>query len=209
MMKNINFLSFRESFVKFGCISINQIMMLYPNFDTNNLTRWTKQRLLLRLRRGWYAFPEQLKVPDFAEYVANRIYRPSYISLHTALSFYGVIPEAVTDVTSVTTLKTASFTNEFGKYSYRTVQPKLFFGFDMKPMSDGRTVQIATPEKAMLDLLYLYPIYNSEEDMLELRLDEAFMEDEFDRAKADAYLKNIGNKALNDRTQTLYKAYGL
>ncbi len=65
--------------------------------------------MLVKLRQGWYAFPELLQRPDFSRYVACRIYRPSYISLHTALSMYGMIPEAVTSITSISTLKTARF----------------------------------------------------------------------------------------------------
>jgi hypothetical protein len=52
--------------------------------------------------------------------------------LHTALAFYGIIPEAVVQVTSVTSLKTASFRNEFGEYSYKNVKENLMFGYELK-----------------------------------------------------------------------------
>ena len=89
-------------------------------------------------------------------YFANRMYRPSYVSLHTALAFYEMIPEAVVQTTNVTTLKTADFQNDLGEFSYKSVREDLMFGYDIKPIADGRTVQLATPEKALLDLLYLY-----------------------------------------------------
>jgi predicted transcriptional regulator of viral defense system len=94
--------------------------------DKNNLSRWVKEGKLVRLRNGFYSFPEYLNESGSQMYIANRIYRPSYISLQTALSFYGIIPEAVTNVTSVTTLKTAEFENRFGTFSYKTIQPRLF-----------------------------------------------------------------------------------
>lgn len=111
----------------------------------------------MKLRNGWYAFHECLSLPDFQQYIANRIYRPSYISLHTALSHYGMIPEEVMKTTSVTTLKTAEFKNAFGVYAYQMVKRELMFGYQPKPMADGRSILFATPEKALLDLLYLYP----------------------------------------------------
>ena len=44
--------------------------------------------------------------------------------------------------------------------------------YDLKPIADGRTLQLAKPEKTLLDLLYLYFFYNTTEDLEELRLDE-------------------------------------
>ena len=60
-----------------------------------------KKGLLVRLRQGYYTFSEYLASSDHVYFFANRIYKPSYISLHTALSFYGIIPEAVGSITSV------------------------------------------------------------------------------------------------------------
>lgn len=108
-------------------------------------------------------------------YVANQIYRPSYISLHTALSFYGLIPESVVQITSVTSLKTATFTNSMGEYSYKSMKEGLMFGYQLKPITDNLTIRFATPEKAILDLLYLYPFYNSVQELEELRLDEDYL----------------------------------
>src|SRR5690606_23633208 len=137
-----------------------------------------KKGYLIRLRRGFFTFAEYRSKPDYALYFANRIYAPSYVSLHTALAFYGMIPEAVVQFTSVTSLKTAGFKNAFGEYAYHSVKSELMFGYELKPLQDKRTVQLASPEKALLDLLYLYPFYNTEEEMIHLRLDEDFLEDE-------------------------------
>lgn len=209
METRANYILFRERFIRYGCFNVNHILCWNPEFDRNSLTRWVRKGYLVRLRQGWYAFRECLRQPDMARYIANRIYSPSYISLETALSFYGMIPEAVTDITSVTTLKTSSFMNEFGRYSYRNIKTSLFFGFDLKPMTDSRTVQMATPEKALIDLMYLTPQYNGEGDMMNLRLDEAFMCEDFNKELSDSYIDKVGSKALKNRMETLYKAYGL
>jgi hypothetical protein len=93
-----------------------------------------------------------------------------------------MIPEAVVQITSVTSLKTASFINSITDYSYKSVKENLMFGYELKPMADNRTIQFATPEKALLDLLYLYPFYNSEQELDELRLDEDYLNDDLNTA---------------------------
>lgn len=203
----MNYLDFRNQMFDSGCFSINQVYAWKPDFDRNNFVRWTQKGLLIRLRQGYYTFPEYKTKPDFTLYFAGRIYRPSYVSLHTALSFYGIIPEAVVQITSVTSLKTANFTNEFGEYSYKSVREDLMFGYDLKPIADGRTLQLAQPEKALLDLLYLYPFYNSQQELEDLRLDEDFMQDEFDRNRMEAYLLQFKNKALEARAELLINTY--
>ena len=158
----MDYIEFKSVFLDKVCFSSHQIHSKYPEFNTNNLTRWIKKGLLVKLRNGHYAFPEYLEEPASPFYIANRIYRPSYISLHSALAFYGLIPEAVVQVTSVSPLKTVEFKNRFGIFSYKSVQPALIFGYDQKPFLKSITMLMAQPEKALLDLLYLYPFYNSE-----------------------------------------------
>ena len=205
----MDFLTFRGRMFPMGCFNINQVLLWEKDFDRNNLTRWCRKGLLVKLRNEYYAFPEFRQVPDASRYVANRIYTPSYISLHSALAFYGMIPEEVVQITSVTTLKTAMFDNSFGTFHYQNVKTPLYFGYEIKTMQNGRGLLFATPEKALLDLLYLNPFYKTEQDMEELRLDEDFMQSEFNRERLDAYLPRIGSKALNQRVSLLSKVYGI
>lgn len=213
----VGYIEFHEKLQSEGCFSIHQARLLFPTFDRNSLTRWTKRGLLIKLRQEWYAFPETLQRPDFARYVANRIYRPSYISLHTALSIYGMIPEAVTDITSVSTLKTASFSNTFGNYTYQNVKPEMFFGYKQLILPEGNATirpvrlawHIAHPEKALLDLLYLYPFYDNEMELTELRLDDDFMANELDLNRLQEYQAKINNKSLDRRVRLLLKIHGL
>ena len=205
----MDFLTFKERMYPMGCFHINQALLWEKDFDRNNLTRWCRKGLLVKLRNQYYAFPEYRQVPDFARYVANRIYAPSYISLHSALSFYGMIPEEVVQQTSVTTLKTAKFENDFGTFHYQSVKSSLYFGYEIKSMQNGRALMFATPEKALLDLLYLNPFYKTKQDMEELRLDEDYMQSDFNTERMADYLSQIGNKALEQRVRRLLKVYGL
>ena len=205
----MDYLTFRERMYPMGCFHINQVLLWEKDFDRNNLTRWCRKGRLVKLRNQYYAFPECLSLPDFVRYVANRIYSPSYISLHSALSFYGMIPEEVVQVTSVTTLKTARFQNDFGTFHYQNVKTPLYFGYEIKTPPSGRGLLVATPEKALLDLLYLNPYYKTEQDMEELRLDDDYMQNEFNRGRFSGYLAQFGNSALDQRVRRLIKVYGI
>ena len=205
----MTFLEFRKQLFDLACFNIYQVYAWQPDFDRNNLTRWVKKGYLIRLRQGYFAFSEYKNKPDYSIYFANRIYAPSYISLHTALSFYGMIPEAVVQITSVTSLKTESFTNNFGEYSYKNVKENLMFGYELKPMADNRTIQFASPEKALLELLYLYPFYDSEQELKELRLDENFLQDDLNKDLLMDYCAKFQSKALDRRVKLFFKTYGL
>ena len=212
-----SFLEFKSELLPLGCFSVHQARVFFPSFDRNNLSRWSQRGLLVKLRQGWYSFPELLQRCGFSRYVACRIYRPSYVSLHTALSIYGMIPEAVTKITSVTTLKTTNYENKFGQYSYQSVKPDIFFGY--KPVllapntavvnSPQQTWLLALPEKALLDLLYLYPFYDTEEELEQLRLDDYYMTEELNLDRLAEYQQRIGNKALDCRVEKLLKVYKL
>jgi len=205
----MNYLDFKNKMFDIACFNINQIYAWQPHFDKNNLTRWLKKGLLIRLKQGYYTFPEYENKPGFSYYFANRIYKPSYISLHTALSFYGIIPESVVQITSVTSLKTAVFKNDFGEYSYKSVKNNLMFGYDLKQHSNNTVLKFAKPEKALLDLLYLYPFYNTIQEMKDLRFDEDFMYDDLDTELIKKYTEKFNNKTLAKRVKLLFEAYGL
>ena len=205
----MNYLEFKNRMFDLACFNTHQVYAWNPDFDRNNFVRWVKKGLLIRLRQGFYTFPDYKNKPDFTLFFANRIYRPSYISLHTALAFYGIIPEAVVQITSVTSLKTASFQNELGEFEYKSIREELMFGYDFKTIANGQSIKLARPEKALLDLLYLYPFYNSEKEMEELRLDEDFLQDELDLQRLEDYLSGFKNKALQKRVRLLKSTYSL
>ena len=199
----MNFQEFRNKWFELGCISSDQIYAWRPDFDKNNISNWSKKGLILKLRNGFYIFPEYKTKSGFAFFAANRIYRPSYISLHSALAFYGMIPESVVQITSVTSRNTATFSNAVGEFSYKTVKPELMFGYDVKPMAEGHSFLLAKPEKALIDLLYLYSFYNTKSEIEELRLDLDFIHDELNIDLLLEYLRQIDCKALDNRVKLI------
>ena len=209
--KRISLNQFRKTFLPMGCFSGEQVRLWKPDFNRDNFARWVASGDILRLRRNLYTLPEFLQIPDSALYFANQIYQPSYVSLHTALHIHGVIPEEVVQFISVSTLKTASFSNAFGSYTYHHISVKYMFGYELKKM-EGQiplVIKIASPEKAIIDLLHLYPEYNTAEDLLNLRLDEDYMESELNLKKMRDYVNQIQSPALTKRVNLLWEAYGL
>ena len=97
------------------------------------------------------------------------------------MTFYGIMPEAVVQIISVSSLKTASFSNGIKKYSYHSVNGNRMFGYELKPMANNRTIQFTKSEKALLDLLYLYPFYDNKQELEELRLDEDYLNDDLNK----------------------------
>ncbi len=199
----------REYFYEQACFTINQVYAVFPHFDRNNLSRWIKKERLIRLRNGFFMFPEYSNVPGIQMYVANFIYRPSYVSLHSSLAFYGLIPEAVIKTVSVSSLKTAEFSNSLGQFAYRTVKASLMFGYDPFKMDTGHTYYLAKAEKALLDLFYLFPEYDHFEAMEAMRFNVDILHNEIDFQLMEKFLGRINSKALNVRYKTFLKAYEL
>ena len=130
----MNYVTLRERFHAFACFSNEQVMAAFPRFDRGNYSTWLKKGYIKRLRRSWYAFADVADTPGIGDYFACRMYSPSYLSCEYVMARAGLIPESVVQFTSVTSLKTASFKNDFGEFSYRSVKPELMFGVA------GRTV---------------------------------------------------------------------
>ncbi|OFY66045.1 MAG: hypothetical protein A3H98_11620 [Bacteroidetes bacterium RIFCSPLOWO2_02_FULL_36_8] len=202
------FQDFRKTFYESGCFSIHQLLAWKPEFDNSTLTRWCHRGYIIKLRNGYYTFPEYLNVAGFSHFIANRIYKPSYVSIHHALSIYGLIPETVINITSVTSLKTATFTNKFGTFSYRTVKPDLLFGYTENPFMGG-AIYIASLEKAILDLLYLYPFYNTKEELINLRFDENVLEKVLNTNYLYQYLEIYKSPVLEKKVKLLLTTYSL
>jgi len=165
------------------------------------LSRWQKEGLLERIKRGLYVFADRKQYLT-AEEVSALLYEPSYLSLESALSIYGLIPEGVPMQTAVTTRATRSFSNLFGNFSYRSVKPELFFGYRVKETRYAKFL-LAEPEKALLDYFYLIrSAVDSEEDIEELRINCGVFLETIDGKKLRRYLKQFNSKKL-ERTAGL------
>jgi len=112
---------------------------------------------IIRVKKGLYVFGDEYRRKPYSrEILANLIYGPSYISVDYALQHYGLIPERVEAVTSVTTGRSRKFSTPVGLFTYRMIPLDAFqVGMDRVEISDGRGFLMATPDKAIADKLYV------------------------------------------------------
>jgi predicted transcriptional regulator of viral defense system len=129
-----------------------------PRQAQRQVADWARSGRVVPLRRGLYALSHPYARTSLHPFVvANRLASPSYVSLHMALSYYSLIPEHVVAVTSVTTGRPGRFNNPFGAFTFQHVQTDFFFGFAYRAVTQTQWAFVATPEKALLDLVYLWP----------------------------------------------------
>ncbi|MCC6551802.1 MAG: hypothetical protein IT372_02115 [Polyangiaceae bacterium] len=135
------------------------------------LSRWTRAGRVIQLRKGVYALAAPFrKAVAHPFLVANRLVAPSYVSLESALSHYGLIPELVPVTTSVTTGRTGRFTTALGVHAFHHIKQDLFWGYALTDLADGQRAFVATPEKALLDLVHQRSGADAPEYLGELRL---------------------------------------
>ena len=110
---------------------------------------------LIPIKRGLYVLnPKRTGRPLSLPLIANILYGPSYVSLDFALSYYGLIPEAVYEVTSVTTGRAKTYDTPVGRFSYEHASLKSYpLGIASVANESGHFFLMATPEKALCDKL--------------------------------------------------------
>jgi predicted transcriptional regulator of viral defense system len=162
---------------------------------------WIKRGYLTRVEKGLYVLTNRKDEID-PMVLASKIYRPSYLSTEFALNYYGIIPDIPGTYTSVTSRKTISYNNEFGNYFYQKIKKDFFTGYVGKEIN-GISFNLATPEKAILDYIYLNKnkIVASDDYWRELRIDEDFV---FDKKNIKRYLKLINNNKVDSLVDSLF-----
>jgi predicted transcriptional regulator of viral defense system len=200
----MNFEAFRSTFQSYPVISRVEIDKLYPGFNLKNLVYWQEKQYLQKIRNSWYRLKEAPLDSNTLFFISNHIYQPSYISLETAMSHYGFIPEGVFKVTAVSTLKTNSFQTVVGNFGYQNIKPSLYFGYLMVPFGNFY-FKIAAPEKTILDFLYLHPEMADESHFYELRLNLQEIKRSVDLNTLSQYNQAFHSKTLTRRVELFLK----
>ncbi|WEK33599.1 MAG: hypothetical protein P0Y53_13995 [Candidatus Pseudobacter hemicellulosilyticus] len=112
-----------------------------------------KQGALIGIKKGLYiAGPEITSQRPHPFLLASHITGPSYVSMESALSYYGMIPEKVYEITSVTVKSSRRFPTAAGLFSYtRLPLPYYSYGIRSVEAAGGQYFLIASPEKALFD----------------------------------------------------------
>lgn len=149
--------------IPFEAYVLRNILSRYQSPE-KKILQLVRDGYIIRIKQGLYVVsPEVSGKLISRELIANHIYGPSYVSAHYALRHYGLIPEWVTEVTSVTTRHTRRFETPEGFFSYRQVNSEYFpVGIKMAQDDDQVTYLIATPEKALCDMIMIEPHIQSQ-----------------------------------------------
>ncbi len=152
------------------------------------LSFWIRKGRIGKIKRSLYYFTSE-KEKISGEEVSFLLYGPSYISLESALSHYGFIPDLVQVETAVTAKTTRTFSNDFGRFIYRHIKKDLFFGY-VSIETENAKYLLAEPEKAILDYFYLnLGQINNQTDLDELRINYTEVKKRINPAKIKRYLK--------------------
>jgi predicted transcriptional regulator of viral defense system len=117
------------------------------------LSRLIKGGQLVRLKKGLWAFPNKIEAIQLPQYLVAPL--PAYLSLQTALYFHGMIDQIPEVVYAVSLARTQQFKTPLGAVSIHHLSLDFFFGYELHEKSG---VFLATPEKALVDILYLSPV---------------------------------------------------
>lgn len=148
----MNILRFAET-PYIGSHQLKPLLNEYTNPD-DLISRLVKKGDLIRLKNGFFLIRDKIEnVPVPYEQIANLLYGPSYLSFEWALSYYGMIPEGVYVITSASAKQSKTFHTSIGTFDYTFLNHRRYsIGIDQKENALGRFL-IATPEKALVDLI--------------------------------------------------------
>jgi len=193
----MRFLEFREALKYFPIFSYPDMLKVDPSFDRRRLVEWQGKGYITKIRNGYYFFAEQEISENFLMLASNRIYKPSYLSFESALSYYNLIPEAVYLFTGVTTRKTQLFETPIGNFNYSRIKRELFFGYKILQISTFN-IKIAEVEKAILDFFYINKI-EDQRTMEGLRFNVLVAKELIDKDRLNSNLSVFNSQTLEKR----------
>lgn len=183
-------------FVQTAYIEAQNLLPLLSDYTNPHdfLSRMCQKGELIRLKNGFFVISEKIKQsPIPYEQIANLLYGPSYISFEWALSYYGMIPEGVYVVTSTSATTSKSYNTPLGTFEYAFLSHSRYaVGIDQQENSAGKFL-IATPEKALADLVHRKSKHLAGKDLLTDLLEAR-------RIDVDN-LKNLDKKHLSEITE--------
>jgi len=192
----MDFYDFEEKVKNYPVFTASEVKNIF--FGQKNITKqiafWLKKGYLEKIRDGLYIL-SKFKDETNPMLLAGKIYEPSYLSLEFALNYYGIIPDIPGTYTSVTSRTTKYFKNRFGNFTYQKIKPDFFSGYETRN-EKNISFNIATPEKALVDYLYLNKnkIVADFNFWKEMRIDEDF---KFKKKKLELYGRLLNDKKVN------------
>ena len=144
----------------FGYFTSRDAAVLFPGSEDRRyalVKRAIANSEIIHIRRGLYCLASKYRKKVNLYALAQHVYGPSYISLESALGWYGWIPEAVYILTSVSLGKSKEFKTPLGVFSYTRVPQKvLYAGVERQRDEAGDVFLMANPIKALADYVYIH-----------------------------------------------------
>jgi len=200
----MKFFEFEKRMVGNPVFTSNELKTIF--FDQQNIlvqvAFWVKKGYVKKVGKGLYLLAIEENNLDPVT-LAGKIYSPSYLSLEFVLNYYGIIPDTPGTFTSVSTKKTMFFQNQFGNFSYQKIKNNLFTGY--QSIAKGKSsINLATPEKALMDFLYLNKSRLIPESNFwkEMRVDEEFR---FNKRIIDHLKKLFNDRKISALIDSLLK----
>ena len=169
-----------------------------------------QKEYVIRLKKGLYVVnPEVSRVPLSLELIANQLYAPSYVSMSSALRYYGLIPETVYTLQSMTVKHSRSFDTPVGHFGYTCMNREAFHIGVTVIDKQTYTFLMASPEKALCDLIanspkvnlrYIKDVERYLEEDIRLDMDEFLR---MDTSVFEQYIE-VGKKASSIQTLLKY-----
>jgi len=171
----------------FGTADASVLLNIASSHASRVLERLCDAGQVVRLKRGVWAFPDRLEPLQVPEHLTAPL--PCYVSLQSALYYHGLISQIPKIVYAVSTARTRRWITPLGTVSIHHLDPTFFFGFEA---AGHDTIKMATPEKALLDCLYLSPA----KSRLFASLPELDLHGAFDVKKARRLLNQLPSASL-------------
>jgi len=223
----MQYVELKEALKDFTIFSLNDIKRIDRSFFRTRLNEWQGKGYIKKVIKGYYIFSD-LELNENALFeIANKIYKPSYVSFETALSFYHLIPESVYGITSASTRRTYKFKTQMAEFSYRTIKPELFFGYELVSFQDtpspfplpygerikvrgkrkflyyqDKRFKIASIEKTILDYFYINSHIKKENDFACLRMNKDIFLKQVNEEKVYHFLEKFAQKRLGKRIKS-------
>ncbi|MDR0873227.1 MAG: hypothetical protein LBN27_07155 [Prevotellaceae bacterium] len=146
-----------------GIIPVNTDILYSLYSDLNNpdkkLSELERKGLIIRVKRNLYVVAPKVHNQEIStELVANHLYNPSYVSLESALAYYGLIPERVFTMRSVCTKLHKQYDTPLGHFEYVKVPAQYYpIGVRQEIINNSYAFLIASPEKALCDKIVTTP----------------------------------------------------
>lgn len=173
------------------------------------IARMCKKGELIRLKNGFYVIADKIKeAPVPYEQIANLLYGPSYLSYEWALSYYGMIPEGVYVVTSACAVQAKNYATALGTFEYNFLSHARYaIGITQKENSAGNFL-VATPEKALADLVHKTSKKLSSKDLLVDLVEARRIDEEVLKNLDKAHLAKIAEHYRSTAVRSLINAIG-